>query len=250
MKIQQLVFVGSVCLHLVCLRSAALAVQIGPAAFGAGTVVESFEGLSPGPNIIANPDSGSGGFLVPGVTAPFSFGSGVTLTAPIPNANRFSRVLVGDFKLGPAPWGLGMNGDLTSARVVSGSAYLGNNNCCSEAAPLRLQFSSDMLRVGIYATDFDDRTITLTAFDALGAILESVSVGAVPVRSWGSNFLGVENSAGIRSITLFSVAGVPVYDDLMFEAVPEPSISVLVFIGAMMMIMCVSRTGVSRFSRL
>jgi hypothetical protein len=77
-----LVFLGILSLVL-GMAGVAAAIQIGPGAFGPGASFESFEGISPGPNVEplpANPN-----YLVPGVTGPFTFGSGVTLTDPIPN---------------------------------------------------------------------------------------------------------------------------------------------------------------------
>lgn len=209
---------------ILCLQTSAFAIQVGPGAFGGGTTIESFEGLSPGPNI---PLSGNfpNGFLVPGNVAPFTFASGVAYTAPVPNTNDGQVMLVGDYALGDADWGLLGNGTINSAAdVVSGTAYLGD--CCPEGTPARFTFPSNMLRVGIYATDAPGSVITMSAYDSNGAFLESVSVNAVPLAAWGSNFLGIQNAAGIRSIALASAIGstqVPVYDVLMFERVPEPS---------------------------
>jgi hypothetical protein len=65
----------------------------------------------------------------------------------------------------------------------------------------------------------------MSAFDTAGSLLESVSASSVPVAGWGSNFLGIQHSAGIASITLVSSGPgvlVPVYDGLIFEVVPEP----------------------------
>ena len=85
----------------------AQAVPIRLSDFGTSAIVESFEGLSPGPNIPQEPvDTG---FFKPGVNGPFTFPSGVKLTGPIPNVS-FNGVSVGDFAIGPAPFSLAKMG--------------------------------------------------------------------------------------------------------------------------------------------
>jgi hypothetical protein len=110
MKVPKFVFLAGLCLAYASLLSSALAFPIGPGAFSGGETIESFEGLSPGPNI---PSSSSYGpaYLVPGNLAPYTFSSGVTLTAPIPNGNDGNVILIGDFALGFATWGLGLERD-------------------------------------------------------------------------------------------------------------------------------------------
>jgi hypothetical protein len=203
------------------------------ASFGAGTITESFEGLAPGANIESSTAFGSA-YLVPGVSSPFTFGSGVTLTMPSPNVNESMVVLIGDFTLGSATWGLLANGFIGSpADVVDGNAYLGN--CCPESVPVELTFAADMLRVGLFATGLPGEILSLAAYDALGNLLETVSVAAVHEDFWGTNFLGVENAAGIRRIQLTTTSGefcqngpgCPIYDFLHFEPlgarVPAPA---------------------------
>ena len=78
--------------------------------------------------------------------------------------------------------------------------------------------------------------ITISAFDASGALLETTSVPRVDVSQWGSNFLGIEDVPGIRRIRFQTevltsggslVPGPFVLDGLTFEAsaapIPEPS---------------------------
>ena len=173
------------------------AIPIGAGAFGGGAAVESFEGLAPGPNI---PLYGSTGFLEPGVVGPFGFASGATLTSPIPNPGFVGGVLIGDWSIGSAGFGLAGNGFIGSAADVPfGSAYLALNDYAA-SGPIEFTFSTDMLRVGGYVTGaFGD--ITMSTFDSSAVLLETVSIGSVDVSSWGSNFIGLENVAGIRSVT-------------------------------------------------
>ena len=71
------------------------------------------------------------------------------------------------------------------------------------------------------------------AYDAAGMLLESVTIGTVPVANWGNNFFGLERSEGIRSV-VFSGADFGI-DGLTFEGspvvVPEPATGVLVGLG-------------------
>src|ERR1041384_2777680 len=91
----------------------AQATAIGIGAFGPGTIIESFEGVSPGAN---SPQLPGTGILKPGVIEPFTFGSGVVLTEPIPNVGVAARgVQVDDFSIGPAGFGLAENGHIASA---------------------------------------------------------------------------------------------------------------------------------------
>lgn len=197
--------------------------SIGPSAFGSAAVVESFEGIAEGPN--APLSELLNGRLGIGNVSPFAFSSGVVMTAPILNVHRDYPVLSNDFLRGDAFWNLVGNGLVTSpADVPFGTAYL---STVATAAPLAFQFPVDQIRVGIYATGLPQTTITLSAFDWNGGFLESATIDAVSVSNWATNFVGVENFAGIRSITLSVSPGagdnrIPIYDGLTFEAAPEP----------------------------
>ena len=214
----------------------AQAISIGLTDFGSSAIVESFEGLSPGPNI---PQSQNLAFFKPGVNGPFTFNSGVTLTGPIPNALPPSAVgiPVGDFSLGPAVFGLGDNGLIASANdVPDGSAYLALN---SHPGPIEFTFTSDVFRVGALvaggtAFGMGPGFSTLSAFDASGKLLETVSVTKVNVSSWSSNFAGLQTDSGIRKISFSdSDAGRNplVLDRLTFEPVPEPTTWLVIAVG-------------------
>ena len=90
---------------------------------------------------------------------------------------------------------------------------------------MEFTFASDILRVGGFVTDAGyGNPITLSAFDALNNLLETVNISGVNVANWGSNFLGLENSDGIRKITIRG--DYTVLDKLTFEAAatkPVPS---------------------------
>jgi hypothetical protein len=224
----------------------AQAVQITLDNFGSGAIVESFEGLSPGPNLIL-PQGADVGYLRP--VLPFTFESGVTLT------ETAEDVSIGDWSIGVANYGLGPAGSVDSAaKVPDGSAYLGFASVSTsvlEFPVLEFTFSSDMLRVGGLITSASSigLPIALSAFDASGTLLETVTIPSVPVSDWNSNFLGLENTGGIRRVIFNSsqsnfspmnlVTRFSVLDRLTFEplsspsiAVPEPTSALGVFVGA------------------
>lgn len=107
----------------------------------------------------------------------FAFASGVTLTSPIPNPLILKNVLVGDWSLGAAAWGLDANGTVTAPDVPSGSAYIASQSL-APSGPIELTFPRDVIRVGIYSTSFPG-SVSLSAYAAGGALLETVSIPAV-----------------------------------------------------------------------
>lgn len=197
----------------------AQAVQISQDNFGSGAIVESFEGLSPGPNLTLQ--GNNAGYLNPGVIEPFTFGSGVTLTGSV------IGVLIGDWSIGPAFFGLGNNGLVASvADVPDGSAYLAINF----GSVVEFTFPSDIVRVGGLVTSAGSSPIYLSAFDEFDTLLETVSIYPVTVSDWSSNFLGLENTAGIRRVifspTPTSTGSYMVLDRLTFEPISSPSVAV------------------------
>lgn len=217
---------------------AANSTSITPAAFTGGQVVESFEGIVLGSNVGASPFSN---ILEPGISGAYVFASGVMLTAPVPNPGTMNNgVFVHDFALpSGASNNWGTNGVVASAaNVPFGTAYLGafdGLNGATVPVSIGFSFTSDVLRVGAYATGASGlaQPLRMDAYDASGTLLESVVLGTVPVASWGSNFFGIERSEGIRRV-VFSGADFGL-DALTFESastpVPEPGTAVLVGLG-------------------
>ena len=178
------------------------ATSIGPGAFSASKVVESFEGLKPGANITL---ALGASLLAPGAVSAFSFASGVTLTSPIPNPGVFADgPFVHDFALATDvtnTWGAGrvLNG-ATASSIPSGTAYLGAFDPGAGTASVSFTFASDVDRVGAYVTGVVGGTVTMRVYNASGVLLESGSIATVNLPQWGSNFIGIENLAGIRRV--------------------------------------------------
>jgi len=231
----------------VLLAGTASALSIGPGAFVTAQPAETFEGLTLGPNVGAAtllPSIPSlPGIVLPAIIAPYAFASGVTVgdagTNPGLENNGY---FVHDFSISTGSQnGWGANGTLNSAAQVPFSdAYLGAFDFLTGATnPVSVELSlpAGMLRVGAYVTGATGATVTLQAYDAFGVLLESRSVGTVPVASWASNFVGLERSEGIHSIVFsgvdFAVAG------LSFEEppipVPEPDTLLLLGLGLVML---------------
>jgi hypothetical protein len=211
----------------------AQAAPIGPDAFGASSIVESFEAVSPSPNSPMIPGLG---VLKPGVLGAFTFASGAVLLNPFvndpPPSARGTAVL--DFALGDAGFGLGENGYIASQQdVPDGSAFLALD---AHPGPIQFLFPYDVTRVGALVAG-NPGFATLSAFDVAGNLLSTATRDKASVSDWSSNFLGLE-AAGIRRITFsdsaaFTGFNALVLDDLTFEpalTVAEPdSISLLAF---------------------
>jgi hypothetical protein len=190
--------------------------------------VESFEGLSAGPNITQ--PYASYGYLEPGVVSPFTFASGVTLTSPIPNPGIGTGVIIGDWAIGSSGFGLGSNGSVSAADVPSGTAYIALDDPAT-SGPMEFTFASDVFSVGALVTAASG-DITLSAFDSLGNPLGTASVASVYVTNWGSNWLGFASGTGIRKVQFNG--DFLVLDDLTFDGVspiPAPGAVVLGLLG-------------------
>jgi len=184
------------------LAGPASATSIGPGAFGSGKVVESFEGLTPGANVSL---ALGASLLAPGTTSAFTFASGVALTSPIPNPGVFNDgAFVHDFALGSDVtnnWGgtRVLNG-ATSSNIPFGKAYIGAFDQGTLTASIAFTFASPVDKVGAYVTGAVGTTVTMSVYSASGALLESGSIATVDLAQWSSNFLGIQNSAGIKRV--------------------------------------------------
>jgi len=121
--------------------------------------------------------------------------------------------------------------------IPSGTAYLGQANAGLFDDGIVFTFPSDMLRVGAYVVADPWQTaggpVHVTAYNASGDVVDSLSFSRAAVTGWRDHFIGFEDATGIRSI-LFKGEGDAVLrlDDLTFEPVPEPSTFVLLGMGA------------------
>jgi hypothetical protein len=189
-----------------------------------------------------------GNIVVPGTVSDYTFASGVTLTFPVPNPGVFAN---GAFLHDLAPPGAinnwGANGNVDDAGDVpdpwgqASSSYLGTfDSLGAGGVSLELTFSSDMLRVGAWVAGVAGSTIRMDAYDAGGALLESVIILAPSVAAWGSaaSFVGLERAEGIRSVVFSGVDfGL---DGLTFEppplVVPEPATGSLLGFGVLALV--------------
>jgi len=217
----------------------ALALSIGADAFGPGARVESFEGVTTlDLNVGQSPWPG---VMEPGLGADHTFASGVRLRGPNPGADA-NGAFVHDLRVRGAVNNWRSHGRIDDpGDVPFGSAYLGAFDSVGrpgDPVPVELIFGADMLRVGAFVAGGVDRgrplTVTLDAYDANGNRLESRTVETVHQRDWGSSFLGIERSEGIRRV-VFSGADFGL-DGLTFEQasstpVPEPGTHLLLALG-------------------
>jgi hypothetical protein len=222
------------------LAAGAAATPISDSGFSGSQTLESFEGIGAGGNVGA---SAYANIVLPAISTSFTFGSGVTLTSPVPNPGLFNNgPFVHDAAIGGAVNNWGANGTVANAGNVpdvggtASSAYLGAfDNVGAGSASITLTFASDMLRVGAYVAGAAGSTIQLSAYDGSGALLETVVIAAPTVAAWGTSgsFLGLERVEGIRTI-VFTGADFGL-DGLTFEPnpipVPEPATLATVALG-------------------
>jgi len=180
-------------LENLCLPSVAI-----PADFpSAISIVESFEGLVADPN--NNPQSSGLGEFSPGTVSTFTFGSGISLTEPIPNPGEGSNgVVVGDWSQGSANFALGSNGSITAGdQIPSGTSFLFVDAVASSSGPVGFTFPSDVGAVGAYVTADGGANITLKAFDSSGNLLETATIPSVARTLWTAKdpraFIGLKD---------------------------------------------------------
>jgi hypothetical protein len=178
----------------------------------------------------------------------FRFPSGLTLVAPNPNPPR--GLVIGDFRVGRAIYGLGNGGEISSpADLHSGTAYASADG---DAGTFRFAFNTPVNLVGVFVSPFRDQPgeaqapITLSIFDTSGNTIESdlfPSIPPPPLR--GGNFIGVGSDVPLGSFEISSPTPFFVFDDVTFEgtAVPEPPGLILVSIGTFGLIALGLRTG-------
>jgi hypothetical protein len=209
-------------------------VPITPAAFTAARVVESFEGIGVGPNVAT---SAFANILLPGSVSAYTFASGVSVTGPNPGLFTNGAFLHDAGGAGAVnTWGangtVGTAADVPDPWGLVSSTYLGAfDNLAVGSAVLDLYFASDMHRVGAWVAGAAGSTITIETYDATNALLETLTIAAPGVASWGTSFLGLERSEGIRRV-VFRGADFGL-DGLTFEAapLPEPRIGLLILGG-------------------
>jgi hypothetical protein len=184
------------------LPAAASATSIGAGAFGASAIIESFEGVAVGLNVRQSPFAN---IVEPGLFGNYTFGSGITLSSPVPNPGTMSN---------------GAFDSLHGATVPTSFAF---------------DFATDVLRMGAYVTGAAAATVRIDVYGSLGNLLESAQVATVPVSAWKTNFLGIESTSGIRRVVFSGVDfGI---DGLAFESsggivpVSEPSTMVFMLVG-------------------
>jgi hypothetical protein len=213
-----------------------LAAPIGTSAFSGTQTVENFEGMAVGANVGA---TAFANIFSPGVSGPYTFSTGIVLNGT--NPGLFANgAFVHDAALAGAVNNWAANGSVGNAAQVPdpwglpSSSYLGAfDSLGTGSALLDISFTQDMTRVGAFVAGAAGSTITLEAYDALGNLLESMTIASPTVAAWGSSFVGLERSEGIRRV-VFRGADFGL-DGLTFEAapVPEPSVMLLASVGAL-----------------
>jgi len=210
------------------------AAPITPAAFTGAEVAENFEGIAAGPNVAT---SAFANIVLPGSVSAYTFASGVTLAGP--NPGLFANgAFLHDAGAAGATNNWGANGSVSNAGQVPdpwglvSSTYLGAfDNLAVGNVMLDLYFATDMHRVGAWVAGMAATTITIETYDATNALLETLTINAPSVAAWGTSFLGLERSEGIRRVVFRgSDFGI---DGLTFDAtpLPEPRLGLLILAG-------------------
>ena len=222
-------FIGLTLLVSFSAASASLAVSIAPSAFTGAQAVENFESITAGVNVGA---SAYANIVLPGTTGDYTFASGITLRGPNPGLFA-AGAFVHDAALAGASNNWGTNGSVNNGAQVpdpwgsSSTAYLGAFSNTGSAI-IDIAFTSDMSRAGAWVAGAAGSTITVEAYDASNQLLESLTIASPSVAAWGTSFIGLARSEGIRRL-VFRGADFGL-DGLTFEAassVAEPSVASL-----------------------
>ena len=200
----------------------ASAAQITPAAFGPNAAVETFEQVTPGSNV-----GTAAVYLLPGVSGPYTFASGITMTSPIPNNNAPGNpdgphVYVVNYATPyNGTWGFGGSAVISAAsQLPFGTAFLAN-----DFGGVTFTFPSPVTDVGAYVNA--QALVRMQAFDAAGNLLDTQFASGVPIEpknQWPNNFLGIGGVGGISRVNFYGSD--EVLNHLLFQpAVPEPAIA-------------------------
>jgi hypothetical protein len=133
--------------------------------------------------------------------------------APIPNNSILFPVLVSDWHLGNATWGLFGNGKVQQGDVPDGTAYIGSQGF--DSAALDFGLPGKVYTVGAYVDSAPLNQIILTAYDANGNVIGSNLVNDVHVSDWGKNYVSVSTQVPIARVD-FS-ADMIILDKLSFD---------------------------------
>ncbi|HEY9884119.1 MAG TPA: Calx-beta domain-containing protein, partial [Thermosynechococcaceae cyanobacterium] len=165
----------------------------------------TFEGFESVAGLGSGGDLGPG-FLLPGTS--FRFSSGASITS-----NPRGETVIGNFSRGDAGWGMLNSGYIEAA--LSGSAYLGANNDTG----FELTLDNDALRVGGWFVAAPGG-ITIRAYDRFNVLVETATFGSATATTWGSNFIGLQQTNGIKKI---QASGAYIaLDNFMFEGGSTP----------------------------
>lgn len=190
-----------------CALSACIAIARGP--IGLADIdaprSERFEGVL-GVDVQADLFGGAFGDPPTG----FRFPSGLELVSPNPN---IASLLVGDFRVGNALYGLGINGVIEGAADLhSGSAYA----CAGRetGGTFRFRFPSPTIAWGVFVSTQNASAITLRSLDTNGRVLDTHRFDRterVPLDE--RTFLGI-GFAGEVVIAEIEATGFAAFDDI------------------------------------
>jgi hypothetical protein len=174
--------------------------------------VEGFEGLA----VTANSPTQMGALflMVPGFAGSYTFPSGVQLFSPVPNTGGL-KTYVGDFARGFFPVSLQSNGNVGSAEVPGGTAFLMANDATSLAFDTPVYSVSAVIDV---ATNqgLNENEPTIIAYDAAGKVISAAQIHSVIAANWEVNEIRILSKVPIARIA-FTGGTQIVVDNLTFD---------------------------------